>query len=343
MIEPTLPLDEIQRQTDLEVLNLLDTGPDPRLDALLRLAQDMFGIRTVLVTLIDNERLWFKARRGTALSDSPRSISFCGHAIHSDAIMEVPDALNDERFADNPLVIGQPRIRFYAGIALHAPGGSRVGTFCMLDDRPNALSDRHRQSMQDFALILEAMLETSSLRVEHKQLLVELDGAKRRALLDPLTQLLNREGLQQMLPAARSRAQRDGLYVGFIYGDLDHFKAINDEHGHGVGDEVLVEVAQRLVAAIRPEDLAVRMGGEELAVLALVKSHEQLDAIAERVRATMACPPFQVAELTLEVTISLGTAMAKALETKDDLLLIDQADKALYQAKQAGRNRVVRG
>ncbi|GGD00167.1 GGDEF domain-containing protein [Halopseudomonas salina] len=343
MKEPTLPLDEAQRQADMEALNLLDTGPDPRFDALLRLAQGVFGIRTVLVTLVDNERQWFKARRGTALSGSPRSLSFCGHAIHSDAIMEVPDALKDERFADNPLVTGQPHIRFYAGIALHAPGGSRVGTFCVLDDRPNALSVSQRQSMQDFALVLEAMFETSLLRVEQKQLLVELDGAKRRALLDPLTQLLNREGLEQMLPALESRAQRDALYVGFIYGDLDHFKQINDEHGHGVGDEVLVEVGQRLVAAIRPEDLAVRMGGEEFAVLALVKSHEQLDIVAERVRATMACPPFPVAELMLDVTISLGTAMAGSLEAMDALLLIDRADKALYQAKQAGRNRVVRG
>lgn len=343
MKEPTLPLDEAQRQTDLEALNLLDTGPDPRFDALLRLAQDLFGIRTVLVTLVDNERQWFKARRGTALSGTARSLSFCGHAIHSDAILEVPDALKDERFADNPLVAEQPYLRFYAGIALHAPGGSRVGTFCMFDDRPNALSVRQRQSMQDIALLLEAMFETASLQIEQKQLLAELDGAKRRALLDPLTQLLNREGLEQMLPALKSRGQRDGLYVGFIYGDLDHFKQINDEHGHGVGDEVLVEVAQRLVAAIRPEDLAVRMGGEEFAVLALVKSHDQLDLIAERVRAAMACPPFRVAQLALDLTISLGTAVARSLEARDDLRLIDKADKALYQAKQAGRDRVVRG
>lgn len=343
MIEPTLPLDEAQRQNDLEALNLLDTGPDPQIDALLRLAQEIFGIRTVLVTLLDNDRQWFKGRRGTALTGSPRNISFCGHAIHSDAIFEVPNALADERFADNPLVTEDPKVRFYAGIALHAPGGSRIGTFCMLEDQPRVLSDHHRHSMQDFARLIEGLFEARALRLQHKQLLVELDGAKRRALLDPLTQLFNREGLHQMLSGCIGRAKREGLLIGFIYGDLDHFKKINDEFGHGVGDEVLVEVAQRIVAAIRPEDLALRMGGEELAVLALVKSHDQLIAIGERVREAVASPPFDVAARRLNITISLGTALAAPEDIDSDLSLIDQADRALYQAKQGGRNRLVRG
>ncbi|WP_373185108.1 sensor domain-containing diguanylate cyclase [Halopseudomonas sp.] len=343
MIEPTLPLDEAQRQSDLEALNLLDTGPDPHIDALLRLAQRIFGTRTVLVTLLDNDRQWFKGRRGTPLSGSPRAVSFCGHAIHSDAILEVPDALKDPRFMGNPLVTGEPGIRFYAGISLHAPGGSRVGTFCMFDDQPSMLSEPYRQFMQDFALLLEGRFQAHALRLEQKELLFELDSAKRRALMDPLTQLLNRGGLHQMLPAFVSRAQRDDLCIGFIYGDLDHFKNVNDQLGHGVGDEVLIEVAQRMVAAIRPEDLAVRMGGEELGVLALVKSHDQLDAIAERVRAAIASPAFDVAESTLNITMSLGTALAEPEQVDSDLRLVDQADRALYKAKQSGRNRVVRG
>jgi diguanylate cyclase (GGDEF)-like protein len=343
MIEPTLPLDEAQRQTDLEAMGLLDTGPDPQIDALLRLAQQIFGFRVVLVTLMDNQRHWFKGRRGTALTDAPRNISFCGHAIHSDAILEVPNALADERFAGNPLVTGDPAVRFYAGIALHAPGGSRIGSFCMFDDQPSALSAQHRQSMQDFARLIEGLFEAHMLRRQRKQLLVELDGAERRALLDPLTQLINREGLNKMLHTYISHAEREGLLVGFIYGDLDYFKKINDEHGHGVGDEVLVEVAQRLVAAIRPDDLALRMGGEELAVLALVNSHDQLDAIGERVREAIASQPFELAEGRLNVTISLGTALAKPDEIDDSLHLIDQADRALYLAKQGGRNCVVRG
>ena len=343
MIEPTLPLDEEQRQSDLEAMSLLDTVPDPQIDALLRLAQQIFGIRTVLVTLIDNQRHWFKGRRGTALTDSPRNISFCGHAIHSDAILEVPNTHTDERFADNPLVKGDLQVRFYAGIALHAPGGRRIGTFCMFDDQPNTLSVEHRQSMQDFARLIEGLFEAHMLRLQHKQLLIQLDGAQRRALLDPLTQLINREGLHQMLHAYISRAEREGLFVGFIYGDLDYFKKINDKYGHGVGDEVLVEVGQRLVAAIRPDDLALRMGGEELAVLALVNSHDQLDAIGERVREAIASKPFDLAAGQLSVTISLGTAIAKPDEIDTSLHLIDQADRALYMAKQSGRNCVVRG
>jgi diguanylate cyclase (GGDEF)-like protein len=343
MLEPTLPLDEVQRQSDLEALNLLDTGPDPQIDGLLRLAQKLFGTRVVLVTLIDNQRNWFKGRRGITMPELQRNTSFCGHVIHSDAILEVPNTQTDERFADNPLVTGDLQVRFYAGIALHAPGGSRIGTFCMFDDQPNTLSVEHRQSMQDFARLIEGLFEAHMLRLQHKQLLIQLDWAQRRALLDPLTQLINREGLQQMLHAYIGRAERDGLLVGFIYGDLDCFKKINDEHGHGVGDEVLVEVGQRLVAAIRPDDLALRMGGEELGVLALVSSHDQLDAIGERVREAIASKPFDLVAGQLNVTISLGTALAKPDEIDTGLHLIDQADRALYMAKQSGRNCVVRG
>ncbi len=343
MIEPILPLDEVQRQRDLEALELLDTGPDPQIDALLRLAQQVFGIRTILVTLLDNDRQWFKGRRGIALAGTSRNVSFCGHTIHSDDILEIPNVLADARFADNPLVTGESKVRFYAGIALHAPGGSRIGTFCMLDDRPSVLSAQQRQSMQDFARLIDGLFEARALQLQHKHLLVELDGAKRRALLDPMTQLLNREGLHQMLPSYISRAQRNGLYVGFIYGDLDHFKEINDELGHAVGDDVLVEAAQRLVAAIRPEDLAVRMGGEEFGVLALVSAHEQLEAIGERVRQAVARPSFEVATHRLNVTISLGTALASPEDVDSDLNLVDQADRALYEAKGAGRNRLVRG
>jgi diguanylate cyclase (GGDEF)-like protein len=343
MIEPTLPLDEAQRQKELEALELLDTGPDPHIDALLRLAQQAFGVRTTLVSLLDNDRQWFKGRRGIALAGGPRSDSFCGHAIHDDAILEVPDALDDARFADNPFVTGGPKVRFYAGIALHAPGGSRIGTFCMLDDRPNALSAQQRHNMRDFARLIDGLFESHALRLQHQHLLVELDNAKRRALRDPLTQLLNREGLDQMLSVYIRRAKRNDLFLGFIYGDLDYFKKINDELGHGVGDEVLVEVAQRMVAAIRPEDLAVRMGGEEFAVLALVSTHDQLETIAERVRQAVATPPFEVASHQLNTTMSLGTALDAPEDVDGDLKLVGRADRALYQAKQGGRNRVVRG
>lgn len=343
MLEPRIPEDEIERQKDLDQLHILDTPADPQIDALLRIAQRLFAVRTVLVTLVDGDRQWFRGRRGMSLSQTPRNISFCAHALHDEAIMEVQDARQDPRFSDNPMVLGEPFIRFYAGIPLHGPDGYRIGSFCLIDGSPKLLDEEQRQSMRDFARLIDAIHNSQVLQSNLQGLQRDLDDARRRALLDPLTQLWNREGLQQMLPVSVRRAQRQDLMVGFIYADIDHFKQINDQLGHGVGDEVLIEVGQRLIGAIRPHDLAIRLGGEELGVLALISTHDQLAMLAERIRQAMRSDLVAVDDHRVKVTISLGTALMHPDDVDQGVELIDIADQAMYAAKQAGRDRLIRG
>lgn len=107
--------------------------PDPELDAIVAEAAATFGVPTALVSLIDRERQWFPARVGMPAPETPRSISFCGHAIHQAAPFVVPDATADERFAGNPLVLAEDGIRFYAGAPLTTPDGYRIGTLCLID------------------------------------------------------------------------------------------------------------------------------------------------------------------------------------------------------------------
>ena len=343
IIEPDLPADEVSRLAALHELFLLDTPPDPYVDALLRIAKSAFGVRSVLVSLIDSERQWYKSRIGILSLEGPRSTSFCGHVILSDELMVVNDALQDVRFADNPMVVGPPEVRFYAGMPLHARDGSRIGTFCLNDPQPHTLTDEQMQLMKDFAKLIEGLFAAHQLRFEKQGLLEALGHAERRALIDPLTQLWNRQALQQISPSWHRRAVRDSLQVGFIYGDLDFFKRINDEHGHGIGDDVLVQAGQRLTAAIRPDDVAFRLGGEELGVLALVESQTELVAIAERVRKAFCDSEFVVDGQRLAVTISLGTAIGSDPLADDIDDLVERADAALYAAKGNGRNRVENG
>lgn len=344
MIEAPIPAYEVQRLAALRSMQLLDTPPDPHIDALLRTAQRLFGVSSTLVTLIDTDRQWFKGRIGANNLEGPRNVSFCGHTILSEDILHVPDAFDDERFFDNPAVLGYPFVRFYAGIALHAPDGNRIGSFCVHDTAPRELTASEREAMRDFQQLFEALFVAHQLRMDAAWLQEALGQAERRALIDPLTQLWNRQGLRAMLPALLSRAEREALQVAFIYGDLDHFKRINDEHGHAAGDQVLIQSGQRMVAALRPHDLALRLGGEELAVLALVQNEQELDAIAERLRESFCRQPFELDETTLQVTISLGTALADAASVEPGAQnVIQRADAALYTAKREGRNRVVRG
>ncbi len=133
------PDNETARLAALYDLLILDTPPEERFDKIAQFAASEFDMPIVLVTLLDTERQWFKAIVGTEVCETGRDISFCSHAILRDDVMVVEDALQDPRFADNPLVTGAPHIRFYAGAPLTLPSGLRLGTLCLIDRRPRTL------------------------------------------------------------------------------------------------------------------------------------------------------------------------------------------------------------
>jgi GAF domain-containing protein len=139
MIPAPIPTDDERRLQALREMLILDTPPEERFDRVVRFAAEEFDMPIVLVSLVDAERQWFKARVGLDVCETDRESSFCGHAIVRPQILIVEDALNDERFHDNPLVIGAPHIRFYAGYPLQLPGGEIVGTLCMIDRQPRTL------------------------------------------------------------------------------------------------------------------------------------------------------------------------------------------------------------
>ncbi|MCH8542086.1 MAG: PAS domain S-box protein [Alcanivorax sp.] len=148
---PAMPADEALRQAALERLDLLDTPPEARFDRLTRIAQAAFDVPMALITLLDGDRQWFKSCQGLDATETDRSVSFCGHAILNDLMLEVPDTLEDERFCDNPQVIGEPGIRFYAGVPLRTLDGYAVGTLCIVDVRPRHLTDQQKRALQDLA------------------------------------------------------------------------------------------------------------------------------------------------------------------------------------------------
>ncbi|WP_296950034.1 GAF domain-containing protein [uncultured Massilia sp.] len=133
------PADDAARLAALYNLLILDTPPEERFDRIVAFAAQEFDVPIALVTLLDSDRQWFKAKVGVDVCETGRDVSFCGHAILRPDVMVVPDALADARFADNPLVTGAPFIRFYAGAPLELPSGERLGTLCLIDRRPRTL------------------------------------------------------------------------------------------------------------------------------------------------------------------------------------------------------------
>ncbi|MFZ5589416.1 MAG: putative bifunctional diguanylate cyclase/phosphodiesterase [Pseudomonadota bacterium] len=163
MKEAPLPPDESVRLSTLYALSILDTPPEARFDRITRLAMRLFDVPIALITLVDAERQWFKSCQGLDVSETPRGISFCGHAILEDRALVVSDALLDERFADNPLVTGEPHIRFYAGFPITAPNGSRLGTFCIIDRRPRHLNQEQLDTLRDMAVWAQDELYNAEL------------------------------------------------------------------------------------------------------------------------------------------------------------------------------------
>ncbi|MBI3344927.1 MAG: EAL domain-containing protein [Gammaproteobacteria bacterium] len=163
MKEAPLPPDESVRLSTLYALSILDTPPEARFDRITRFAMRLFDVPIALITLVDAERQWFKSCQGLDVSETPRGISFCGHAILEDRALVVSDALLDERFADNPLVTGEPHIRFYAGFPISAPNGSRLGTFCVVDRRPRHLDQEQLDTLRDMAVWAQDELYSAEL------------------------------------------------------------------------------------------------------------------------------------------------------------------------------------
>jgi CheY-like chemotaxis protein len=153
-----LPPDEEKRLAALHKLAILDTPPEERFDRLTRLAAAIFDVPTALVSLVDRDRQWFKAGYGDLPRETPREESFCAHAVVNRAPLVVPDAMDDDRFADNPTVTGEPRVRFYAGQPLILPDGACVGTVCLVDTRPRELDERQKGLLADLGELVRREL-----------------------------------------------------------------------------------------------------------------------------------------------------------------------------------------
>jgi len=503
---------EKRRLTALERLGILDTPPEDRFERITRIARQYYGVKTSLFSVLDAERQWFKSRQGLDTSETPRSVAFCDYAIQQDKAFIVTDATKDPRFSQNPLVTGAPHIRFYAGMPVREPTGFKIGTLCIIDDKPRELSELDLDILRNLATMIEDELERTYLSIENHEFvevshlnrsiqramnvfltsdnqhaaleqilndLLSLTGSQfgfigetlfnangdpylkigaitniawnpktqalyqqveRRGLiferldtllalpmttgevviaedvasdprrgglpeghpditsyigvpvfsgdqqvglvglanrlggyktrlaeeLDPLLQtlgnLIERNRLhheeQQHQKRLETAANYDALTglpnrrrlteiftqelheanlrqgtVALCFIDLDGFKAINDHHGHALGDAVLKIISERLKATIRQHDAIGRLGGDEfVAVLRDVEDSTVYNRILEAIRR-----PISYQNAVMKLSASMGVTVYPD-DAEDPDTLLRHADQAMYAAKDSGKD-----
>jgi len=321
MKKPPKPADEATRIDTLHALGILDTAHEERFDRLTRLAKRLFGTPIALVSRVDKDRQWFKSSQGLDVAETPRDISFCGHAILENKVFVVPDAAEDERFHDNPLVAGDPRIRFYAGCPISVSNGSRLGTLCIIDHEPREFSADDLATLRDLACMVEQELT-----------------AARLATMDALTMLSNRRGFEELAAHALGLCRRLDRPASLLFLDLDLFKQINDRFGHAEGDQALVTFARLLQETFRESDVLGRLGGDEFAVLLTNASHEALNIALRRLRQAVDSCNHETRR-GYDIAYSVGAARFDAARHADIGDMLVEADALMYIQKRQSQEK----
>ncbi len=315
MLRPAIPIDEKARLKSLRSLNVLDTLPEERFDRLTRMAQRIFAVPIALVSLVDENRQWFKSCAGLSVSETPRDISFCGHTILGDEVFIIPDAQKDIRFADNPLVTNEPKIRFYAGCPIKAPDGRKLGTLCIIDQIPRSFNEEDIETIKDL-----------SSMVEHEL------AALNMAIIDELTHISNRRGFMMLAGHSLNLCVRQTMPASLVFLDLNGFKQINDQFGHDEGDKALVTFAELIKNKLRGSDLVARLGGDEFVILLTDATKRLADEVINKLR--NALDEYNLkANSGYSISFSYGIVQFCVDKHKTVEALLAESDSLMYKNK----------
>jgi len=309
----------------LRALSLFNANSDERFDRLTRLAKRVFNVPVAKVTLVAPEMVYTVSCAGEQQAPTPRELSFCSHAIHSDEIMIVPDTLDDGRFADNPFVVGDPHIRFYAGCPLIVMNGCRLGTLCIVDEIPRKMTQEDMILMKDLAATVEHELT-----------------AMHMAIVDGLTGLVNRRGFEVLAQNGLNGCRRMQRPASLLFLDMNGFKAINDTFGHAEGDLALRNFATALKMTFRSTDIIGRLGGDEFAVLLLDSSPSDTRAAIKRLRAIVESQNKRERR-GYELRFSVGHVDYDGLEVVDVNRMLLDGDTRMYFDKRGVPSQITAG
>jgi len=271
---PPIPIDEVSRVKSLIKLDVLDTDPEERFDRVTRITQRLFDVPIALISLVDEKRQWFKSCQGLMVNETSREISFCGHAIanavtatHENRIFEVPNADLDGRFKDNPLVTGEPNIRYYAGFTLRSHDNFNLGTLCIIDTKPRLLSSNNRKLFIDMAFIAQDILQ--SLRHEDKDL---------------QTGIYNRRGFLSTAEFMMANCLKIQCSATLVYFDLQNYESLVKFNDSSYELKMLKLFTDILKQTFRDGDVLARIDKSRFVALTTHNKKIKANTFFERVK-----------------------------------------------------------
>ena len=343
MIQAQKPTNEQQRLAALKKLHILETPVEERFERITRIVCKSLNVPICAVSLIDDERQWFKSIQGLEVSETAREVSFCGHTILGSGPFIVEDALKDNRFHDNPLVLNDPNIRFYAGVPIELDDNMRVGTLCAIDNQPRTISQEEIDLLKDLASLVRAELSSMALSAAHVQLVSELKEAERAAHIDPMTRLWNRIGGEKLLDKEWQNATEKYKAFTIAHVNIDHFKQINEKFGRAVGDDVIRCVSRTIIEHLTPSDIVIRWSGQEFMIILPDRQEHDFVQAMEHIIKDIAANQLLVNGGVLDITASIGGYIVNDTRISNIKDTLSQAETTLNQAKSNGRNQFLMG
>ena len=335
MSSASLPDNERERLLSLYECDVLDTPSDPLFDCITTLAAQVCAAPIALLSLIDQRRQWFKSNHGLpGVAQTPREAAFCAHAILGEEMLEISDLTRDARFFDNPLVVSDPKVRFYAGVPLRDPRGLALGTLCVMDRQARRLTPAQRLALENLSRLATNLLEQRRAVLARRRADEQLAYA---AQFDTLTGLPNRQLFSDRIAQAIARARRKNRPIAVVVLNLDGFKLVNNGHGHAAGDQVLIQVAERLIACGTAYDSVSRLGADEFAiVLSNIDRPEEIVPVLQKVQHSLG-QPFNLLEGEVFISATAGVAIFDT-DGADAHTLIKNAEAAMHRAREKGRS-----
>ncbi len=332
MKKPGMPAQEAERLESLDNLKILYSPAEERFDRITRIARRLFDVPIALVSLVSQDKQWFKSNQGLSATETPREVSFCAHAILGREPMVIRNADKDPDFADNPLVTSGQRIRFYAGCPVRYEGAP-LGTLCVIDMVPRDFEPSDLDALKSLAAWVEIELKLNRMSAAQVELLSKLNESQRQSMIDPVTRIWNRTAMEEVLETEFSRAKRQKYPMALLQVDVANFEGIVTRYGDEAGDEVLREVAQRIRGCIRPHDVLGRHDGYEFVVFLGDCSDVDAHSIAKRICNRISEEKFDILGKRIPVQLNVGAAASK---TVTDLMLRklkELATAAMFEAR----------